>query len=102
MAALMKKAKSSATVESSVYLRPGATGLGLGSRLYRALFDAIAGEDIHRVVAIVALPNPGSIALHLRFGFREAGRLSEVGRKFDRWWDIAFLEKRLERARDEG
>lgn len=84
------------TIETSIYLRDGATGLRLGTRLYAALFAAIAGEDIHRMLAVVAIPNDASVALHTSFGFREVGRLNEVGRKFDRWWDVVFLERRLE------
>ncbi|MGA8664407.1 MAG: N-acetyltransferase family protein [Thermoplasmata archaeon] len=86
------------TVEVSVYLRPDAVGQGLGSRLYRALFDSIQEEDLHRAVAMIALPNPASVALHTRWGFREAGRLHEVGRKFDRFWDVSFFERPLERG----
>jgi phosphinothricin acetyltransferase len=82
------------TVESSIYLRPDATGQGLGRRLYQALFDSIADEhEIHRVVAIIALPNPASVALHEAFGFQNAGTLHEVGRKFDRYWDVAHYER---------
>jgi phosphinothricin acetyltransferase len=84
------------SVETSVYVRAGATGMGLGTRLYRALFDAIADEDIHRVYAGITVPNDASLALHRAFGFREVGRFHEVGRKFDRWWDVVFLEKRVE------
>jgi len=28
-------------------------------------------------------------------GFREVGRLLEVGRKFDRWLDLVFVERLL-------
>lgn len=83
------------TIETSIYLRPGVTGMRLGTRLYEALFAAIADEDIHRAYAVVAVPNDASVALHQAFGFAEVGRLNEVGRKFDRWWDVVFLEKRL-------
>ena len=86
------------SVESSVYVRDGATGQGLGTRLYRALFTALGDEDIHRVYAGVTTPNDASIALHNRFGFRRVGRLDEVGRKFERWWDVVLLEKRVEDA----
>jgi phosphinothricin acetyltransferase len=84
------------TIETSIYLCEGSTGMRLGTRLYEALFAAIAGEDIHRAYAVVAVPNDPSVALHTAFGFREVGRLTEVGRKFDRWWDVVFLERRLE------
>ncbi|MGP8072114.1 MAG: N-acetyltransferase family protein [Thermoplasmata archaeon] len=86
------------TVEVSVYLAPSALGHGLGSRLYRALFDSIQDEDLHRAAAVIALPNPASVALHTKWGFREVGRLNEVGRKFDRFWDVAFFERPLERG----
>ena len=60
-----------------------------------ALFEAIAGQDIHRIVAGIALPNPASIALHRRLGFIPVGTFSEVGRKFGRYWDVAWMERAL-------
>jgi phosphinothricin acetyltransferase len=89
------KAAYDTTVESSVYCHPDAVGRGLGSQLYAALFEAIATEDVHRVVAGVAQPNPASVALHQRFGFRQVGVFSSVGRKFDRYWDVAWFERSL-------
>lgn len=83
------------TVEVSIYLHPRAVGQGLGTRLYRSLFDSIRDEELHRAVAMIAQPNPASVALHTRWGFREVGRLHEVGRKFDRYWDVAFFERAL-------
>jgi len=81
------------TVESSVYVRPDAVGRGVGSRLYEDLFRAIQNEDVERIVAGVVVPNPASIALHRRFGFRHVGTLTRVGRKFDRYWDVAWFER---------
>src|ERR1700674_3518113 len=81
------------SVETSIYLAPDATRRGIGSRLYRALFDALGGEDVHRAYAGIALPNPASIALHERLGFGLAGCFSEQGRKFERFWDVAFYER---------
>ena len=71
------------------------TGRGLGVRLYAALFDRLADEDVHRAVAGITLPNPASIALHRRFGFRDVGVFSENGRKLGRYWDVAWLERDL-------
>lgn len=61
------------TVETSIYVAPGEGGGGIGSRLYEALFAAIAGEALHRAVAGIALPNDASIGLHRKHGFREVG-----------------------------
>lgn len=89
------KAAYATTVEASVYCHPDAVGRGYGRALYAALFDAIAHEDVHRIVAGVSLPNPASIKLHERCGFRAVGVFPAVGRKFDRYWDVAWFERPL-------
>jgi phosphinothricin acetyltransferase len=89
------KAAYGTTVEATVYCAPEATGKGLGSRLYAALFAAIADQDVNRIVAGYTLPNPASAALHERCGFRRIGIFSEVGRKFGRYWDVAWSERPL-------
>jgi phosphinothricin acetyltransferase len=81
------------SVETSVYIAPGAIGRGAGSRLYEELFRSLEGEDVHRAYAGIALPNPASIALHVRFGFKQVARFTEQGRKFGRYWDVAWFEK---------
>jgi phosphinothricin acetyltransferase len=85
------------TVEASVYCAPDALGRRIGSALYQALFAAIAGEDINRIVAGITLPNPASVALHKSFGFLEVGVFSQTGRKFDQYWDVAWFERPLVR-----
>jgi phosphinothricin acetyltransferase len=89
------KAAYDTTIECSVYCHPDHTGKRIGTQLYDALFAAIAGEDVHRAVAGVTLPNPASIALHERFGFEPVGEFSEVGRKFGRYWSVAWFERPL-------
>lgn len=81
------KAAYDPTVETTVYCAPEAVGRAVGSLLYSALFEAIAQEDIHRIVAGYTLPNPASAALHERFGFDRVGIFRENGRKFGRYWD---------------
>jgi phosphinothricin acetyltransferase len=83
------------TVESTVYCAPEATGRGIGARLYAALFEAIAGENVHRIVAGYVPPNPGSERLHAQFGFRPVGTFTEQGYKFGRYWDVVWLERPL-------
>ncbi|MFF9202824.1 GNAT family N-acetyltransferase [Streptomyces sp. NPDC014986] len=83
------------SVETTVYVAPDAGRRGVGTLLYTALFDALAGEDLHRAYAGIAQPNDASTRLHERFGFRHVGTYREVGRKFGRWWDVAWYEKPL-------
>jgi phosphinothricin acetyltransferase len=83
------------SVSTSVYCGPERIGKGVGTALYRALFEAISAEDLHRAYAGISQPNPASVALHERFGFRQVALFTEQGRKFDRYWDVAWFEKAL-------
>jgi len=87
------KAAYETTVETTIYCDQRAIGKGIGSHLYAALFEALKGEDIRRIVAGYTLPNPASAALHQRFGFKTVGIYTEVGRKFGRYWDVAWNER---------
>ena len=83
------------TAEVTAYVAPGRTGLGVGSRLYEELFGRLRALGVHAVVAVIALPNPASVALHERFGLRKAGEFREVGRKFCRWVDVGYWQALL-------
>jgi phosphinothricin acetyltransferase len=81
------------SVETTIYVAPRCQGRGHATRLYEALFAALADHDLNRFLAGVTLPNDPSIRLHERFGFRKIGVFTEVGRKHDRYWDVAWYEK---------
>ena len=68
---------------------------GLGRRLYQTLFDALAHEDVHRCFGGIALPMKLPSASIVAMGFRHVGTYREVGRKFGRFWDVAWYEKRM-------
>jgi phosphinothricin acetyltransferase len=91
------KAAYDTTVETTIYCADDATGKGIGRLLYAALFDAIAAEDIRTLVAGYTLPNPASEALHARFGFEPMGTFRDIGRKFGRYWDVAWMQRPLHR-----
>jgi phosphinothricin acetyltransferase len=80
------------TVESTVYVADAARGSGVGRPLYMALLDALRKKSIHAVVGCIALPNPGSVALHEKCGFEKVAHFAEVGRKFDQWVDVGFWQ----------
>lgn len=83
------------TVETTIYCAPEAMGRSVGRLLYGSLFEALGGEDIHRIVGGFTLPNPASAALHAHFGFKAVGIFTEVGRKFGRYWDVCWTERPL-------
>lgn len=85
------------TVEHSVYVREGLRGRGTGSALLTALIERACAQGLHVMVAGIDAANHGSVRLHERLGFTRVGVLPEVGTKFGRWLDLAFLQLVLER-----
>lgn len=83
------------TREVSVYLAGSARGQGLGRLLYDDLLGRLAADGVHAVVAVIALPNAASEALHVHHGFHRAGVLEEVGEKFGRRIDTALYQRLL-------
>ena len=81
------------SVETSVYVTSTHLGRGIGVALYEALLSELEQEDVHRAYAGIAMPNPASVRLHERCGFRRAGYFTEQGRKFGRYWDVAWYER---------
>lgn len=81
--------------ETSIYVASAARGLGVGRTLYRALLERLAGRGYRRAFALIALPNPASIAIHEGFGFETVGVLRRVGWKFGAWHDVAWMQRDL-------
>jgi L-amino acid N-acyltransferase YncA len=86
------------SVESTVYLLPGKTGKGAGAQLYAALLERLRGSGCHTVIGGIALPNPASVALHEKLGFKQVARFQDVGFKFDRWIDVGYWQIVLDEA----
>ena len=85
------------TRETSIYLAPAAVGHGWGRLTYTHLLSLLRADQVHTAVAVVAQPNPASIALHESLGYELVGTLREVGRKFGCWVDTRWYQLLLER-----
>lgn len=94
-AAYRPRAAYDRTREVSVYLDPAAQGRGAGRAVYDVLLDRLRADGVHTVLAVIAMPNPASEALHRACGFEQVGVLPEVGHKLGRWIDTAFWALRL-------
>jgi phosphinothricin acetyltransferase len=86
------KAGYAATMEHSVYVRPGHQGKGIGRALLVAVIEAARANGVHALIGGLSADNDVSMALHDSLGFVEVGRLPEVGRKFDRWLDLVLVQ----------
>lgn len=82
--------------ETSVYLDRDRRGVGLGAVLYAGLLDRLGELGFRRAVAGATLPNDASQRLHATLGFEPMGVFRRVGYKFDRWWDVAWVQRDLD------
>ena len=78
-----------------VALDAGCRGQGVGSALYRMLFDDLATEPVHVALAGIALPNDASVALHRKFGFTEVGVFREYAVKNGRYLSSLWMQRLL-------
>jgi L-amino acid N-acyltransferase YncA len=85
------------TCENSVYVAAAAQRRGVGMALLAALADAARDAGFREMIAVIG-DGSGNIAsrrLHAVCGFRDVGLLTNVGRKFGRWLDVAYMQKTL-------
>jgi L-amino acid N-acyltransferase YncA len=83
------------SVDAAIYVREGCEGRGIGRALYGTLFTLLRQQGLHVVCAQIAVPNEGSVALHLACGFTHVGTYLGVGYKFGAWRDVAHYQLAL-------
>lgn len=83
------------TVEHSVHVRADRRGQGIGRALLEALIPRASALGKHVLVAGIDADNIGSLKLHQRLGFERVAHFHEVGRKFNRWLDLVFMQRFL-------
>jgi phosphinothricin acetyltransferase len=84
------------TVEHSVHIRADRRGAGLGAQLVRPLFGRAAALDKHTMIAGIDAQNEASIRMHAKLGFDRVALFTEVGKKFGRWLDLVFMQRRID------
>jgi L-amino acid N-acyltransferase YncA len=83
------------TTENSVYVAADQRGKGIGKLLLAPLIDSATRLGMRAIIAAIDASNDVSIRLHAAFGFEHVGRFKNVGYKFGRWLDVAYMEKLL-------
>lgn len=82
--------------EDSIYMAPGAGGMGLGRALLAELAAAAERAGIRKLIAVIGdSANTGSIGVHRAVGFTPVGVLASSGWKFNHWLDVVLMEKSL-------
>ena len=70
-------------------------GTGVGRRLMDHLIEVARDSGFHSVIARIEASSTASRTLHERCGFELVGVEREVGRKFNRWLDVAVMQLML-------
>ena len=73
------------TVEVTVYVHPDFRRRNIARALYSALFDLLKVQGYVTAVAVIGLPNEGSVTLHEGLGFESVGVFERVGYKLGGW-----------------
>lgn len=84
------------TVEDSVYVREGMSGMGVGQTLLSEVIRRCTLDGRRQMVAIIGnSENSASVRLHERLGFRKVGVFESVGFKHGRWLDTVIMQREL-------
>ena len=86
------------TVEHSVHIKAASRGTGIGRQLIQRLIDTAQAAGLHVMIGGIDADNTASIRFHERLGFTSVAHFHEVGFKFDRWLDLVFMQRVLERG----
>lgn len=76
---------------------------GIGELLYDALEEWLKNQNIVCANACIAYPDQepdkyltkDSVAFHTRMGYRMVGEFHRCAYKFDRWYNMVWMEKSL-------
>ena len=83
------------SIESSVYIKKEYIGKGYGKLLMLELIDLLRESKARRIYALITYPNKSSVVLHKSLGFKVVGKLSDVGLKFDKYWNVEIYELKI-------
>jgi len=81
------------TAEASLYVKKEHQGKGIGRKLLEAIITEGQKAGLHTVIARIAEGNEASINLFKSEKFEHIGTMKEVGRKFDKLWDVYLMQK---------
>lgn len=82
-------------VEITVYLHSNYYRRNIGRGLYEAIFEIVKKLGYINIYALITDENEISIKMHEAMGFHVVGYYPETGYKFNQWWGLYVLHKRL-------
>lgn len=98
--AFVGRAAYDRSVETTIYLKMGKTGMGIGRMLYEALERISKAQNILNLNACIAYPEVedehltmNSVRFHEHLGYRMVGTFHNSGYKFNTWYHMVWMEK---------
>lgn len=89
-------------VETTVYVHKDKKGHGIGRALYLKLEEILAKQNILNMEACIAYTETedeyltnASVHFHEKLGYRMVGEFKKCGYKFNRWYDMVWMEKHI-------
>ena len=86
--------------ECSVYIAETEHRRGIASKLYQILFDLVQKQGYYTIYALITNSHSSSVAFHTKFGFEKVAVYEKTGYKFDQWWDLLVMQKRIHSFED--
>ena len=90
------------TVSTSIYVDRDYRRCGAGAMLYRVLEEELRKQGIINLLAGVAYNDEedeylshDSYQFHIKEGYTEVAHIKSVGKKFDRWYDLLWFQKKI-------
>lgn len=90
------------SVETSIYVGMEYKRMGIGRKLYEELERILKRQGILNVNACIAYPRQkdehltmDSVHFHERLGYQMVGCFHDSGYKFERWYDMVWMEKMI-------
>jgi L-amino acid N-acyltransferase YncA len=97
------------SIETSIYVKSDVRHAGLGRKLYTALEKVLRKQHVLLATACIAFPSSGektpyldtnSHDFHEHLGYTLVGEFHQCAYKFNRWFDMIWMEKPLAEPAD--
>lgn len=84
------------TAEITYFISPDHTGKGLATKILHLFINEARLSGISNFLASISSLNEGSINFHKKHGFKECGRFKNIGRKFDKNFDVVWMQLNID------
>lgn len=80
-------------VETTIYVKQGFSGAGIGSMLYSTLEKILKEQGVTTMIACIAYPPPKNF--HEAVAFQKVDLFSKSSCKLSQWVNVVWMEKHI-------